>query len=101
MTGFAKRVARLEGNRTFRKGWVLADAPANWPEERCLRRAFELLRGDLDQAEATVDFRQQEGLADVSIVYATDDLSRTLRSVAEQRRRIGVGLIRASPNHRY
>ncbi|GAB5407474.1 MAG: hypothetical protein Aurels2KO_57050 [Aureliella sp.] len=80
MTGFAKRVARLEGNLTSRKGWILADAPANWPEERCLNRAFELLQGDLDQAEATVDFHRQEGLSDVSIVYATEDLSRTLRS---------------------
>lgn len=90
MTGFAKRVARLEGNRTSRKGWVLADAPTNWPEERCLRRAFELLSGELDQTDATVDVWHQEGLSDVSIVYATDDLSGTLRSVAEQRRRVGV-----------
>ncbi len=90
MSSMTKRISRLEGNRTSRKGWVLADAPANWPEEKCLRRAFELLSGDLDQAEATVDFHRQDGLADVSIVYATDDLSRTLRSVAEQRRRIGV-----------
>ncbi|MGK7650866.1 hypothetical protein ACSQ76_00005, partial [Roseovarius sp. B08] len=88
MTGFAKRVARLEGNRTSTKGWVLANAPANWPEERCLRRAFELLQDDLDQADATVDVRRQEGLSDVSIVYATEDLSRALRSVADQRRRI-------------
>ncbi|MGK7654430.1 hypothetical protein ACSQ76_19085 [Roseovarius sp. B08] len=89
MTGFAKRVARLEGNRTSRKGWILADAPANWPEERCLKRAFELLQGDLDQADVTVDFRRQDGPSDVSIVYATDDLCKTLKSVTEQRRRIG------------
>lgn len=91
MSTMTKRISRLEGNRTSTKGWVLADAPANWPEERCLRRAFELLQDDLDQADATVDFRRQEGLSDVSIVYATDDLSKTLRSVAEQRRRIGAG----------
>lgn len=89
MTGFAKRVARLESNRTSRKGWVLADAPANWPEERCLKRTFELLQGDLDQADAKVDFRRQVGLSDVSIAYATDDLSRALSSAAEQRRQIG------------
>lgn len=29
---------------------------------------------------------------DVPIVYATDDLSRSLRSVAEQRRRIGASV---------
>ena len=90
MTGFAKRVARLEGNRNSKRGWVLADVPANWREERCLKRTFELLQRDLDQADATIDFRRQEGLSDVSIVCATDDLSRTLRSVAEQRRRVGV-----------
>ncbi len=91
MSTMTKRISRLEGNRTSTKGWVLADAPENWPEERCLRRAFELLQGDVDQANATVDFRSQEGLSDVSIVYATDDLSKTLISVAEQRRRIGKG----------
>lgn len=48
-----------------------------------------MLQDDVDQADATVDFRRQEGLSDVSIVYATNDLSGTLRSVAEQRRRIG------------
>lgn len=89
MSTMTKRVSRLEGNRISRKGWVLADAPANWPEERCLGRTFELLPGDVNQAEATVDFRKQDGLSDVRIVYATDDLSKVLKNVAEQQKRVG------------
>jgi hypothetical protein len=89
MNSFTKRISRLEGNRTSKKGWVLADAPANWPEEKCLGRTFELLSGGVDQAEATVDFRKHDGLSDVRIIYATDDLSSVLKNVAEQKRRIG------------